>query len=216
MLNILGGRDPDTHLRVAKAALNVRRAAIHLYGKGDGRPGRKMGHVTVTATTVSEAEEVISPLIKLVDEIRAEARQPQTTANSALALQRRPRPVVAVTMGSDSDLNVLLPGIRLLEEFGVPFHTTITSAHRTPERMFQFAKEAESKGIQVIIAAAGGAAHLPGMIAAISPLPVIGVPVKASTLDGWDSLLSIVQMPVRLPLFFSLLFPTWLLFLQSS
>ena len=105
-------------------------------------------------------------------------------------------PVVAVVMGSDSDLPVLLPGIQLLEELSVPYYTTITSAHRTPHRMIKFAEEAASKGIKVIIAAAGGAAHLPGMLAAITRLPVIGVPVKASTLDGLDSLLSMVQMPV--------------------
>jgi phosphoribosylaminoimidazole carboxylase len=99
-------------------------------------------------------------------------------------------------MGSDSDLPVLKPGIALLRDLGIPTSVTITSAHRTPARMFTFAKEAAEKGYKVIIAAAGGAAHLPGMIASATPLPVIGVPVKGSTLDGMDSLLSIVQMPV--------------------
>ena len=108
------------------------------------------------------------------------------------------RPLIAVTMGSDSDLSILKPGLEVLEELDVPYFLTITSAHRTPERMFQFAKEAISNGYKVIIAAAGGAAHLPGMIAASTTLPVIGIPVKTSNLEGLDSLLSIVQMPVSI------------------
>ena len=94
-------------------------------------------------------------------------------------------------MGSDSDLPVLKPGLALLKTLGVPYHLTITSAHRTPHRMTELAETAASRGFKVIIAAAGGAAHLPGMIAASTPLPVIGVPVKGSILDGMDSLLSI-------------------------
>ena len=99
-------------------------------------------------------------------------------------------------MGSKSDSSVLAPGIALLKELGVPVYVTITSAHRTPDRMYSFAREAADKGIKVIIAAAGGAAPLPGMIAASTHLPVLGVSVKASALDGLDSLLSQVQMPV--------------------
>ncbi len=110
-----------------------------------------------------------------------------------------PQPLVAVTMGSDSDLPVLKPGLELLTVLRIPFHVTITSAHRTPLRMTEFASSAAANGFKVIIAAAGGAAHLPGMIAASTPLPVIGVPVKGSTLDGIDSLLSIVQMPRGVP-----------------
>lgn len=110
-----------------------------------------------------------------------------------------PQPLVAVTMGSDSDLPVLKPCLALLTTFGIPFYQTITSAHRTPLRMTEFASTAAAKGFKVIIAAAGGAAHLPGMIAASTTLPVIGVPVKGSTLEGMDSLLSIVQMPRGVP-----------------
>jgi phosphoribosylaminoimidazole carboxylase len=102
-------------------------------------------------------------------------------------------------MGSDSDLPVLKPGLELLTNLGIPFHVTITSAHRTPLRMTEFASSAAANGFKVIIAAAGGAAHLPGMVAASTPLPVIGVPVKGSTMDGMDSLLSIVQMPRGVP-----------------
>lgn len=103
-------------------------------------------------------------------------------------------------MGSDSDLPVMQKAADILTELQVPFNMTIVSAHRTPARMFEFASTAHLKGIKVIIAGAGGAAHLPGMVAAISPLPVIGVPVKSSnSIDGWDSILSILQMPEGVP-----------------
>jgi 5-(carboxyamino)imidazole ribonucleotide mutase len=103
-------------------------------------------------------------------------------------------------MGSKSDLNVMQQAADVLTELKVPYEITIVSAHRTPERMFEYAKSAVDKGIQVIIAGAGGAAHLPGMVASITPLPVIGVPVKSSnSIDGWDSVLSILQMPGGVP-----------------
>jgi 5-(carboxyamino)imidazole ribonucleotide mutase len=103
-------------------------------------------------------------------------------------------------MGSDSDLPVMQEAANMLEYFGIPYEISIVSAHRTPERMFDFAKSAAGRGIRVIIAGAGGAAHLPGMVASITPLPVIGVPVKSSnSLDGWDSILSILQMPNGIP-----------------
>jgi 5-(carboxyamino)imidazole ribonucleotide mutase len=110
------------------------------------------------------------------------------------------KPLVSIIMGSDSDLNVMQEAGKILKEFKIPFEITIVSAHRTPKRLFEFAEKAHQRGIQVIIAGAGGAAHLPGMVAAISPLPVIGVPVKSSnSLDGWDSILSILQMPGGVP-----------------
>ncbi|MCC7465704.1 MAG: 5-(carboxyamino)imidazole ribonucleotide mutase [Saprospiraceae bacterium] len=108
--------------------------------------------------------------------------------------------MVSIIMGSDSDLPVMQKAADILTELQVPFTMTIVSAHRTPARMFEFAYTAHQKGIKVIIAGAGGAAHLPGMVAAISPLPVIGVPVKSSnSIDGWDSILSILQMPEGVP-----------------
>ena len=109
-------------------------------------------------------------------------------------------PFVSIVMGSDSDLQVMKQAAEVLQQLEVPFDITFISAHRTPERMFTFAKEAHTKGVKVIIAGAGGAAHLPGMIAALTPLPVIGVPVKsANSIDGWDSILSILQMPNGVP-----------------
>lgn len=109
------------------------------------------------------------------------------------------KPIAAIIMGSDSDLPVMKAAAVILEEFQVSFELTVVSAHRTPERMVSWAKEAETRGIEVIIAGAGGAAHLPGMVASLTPLPVIGVPVKTSALGGLDSLLSIVQMPRGVP-----------------
>jgi 5-(carboxyamino)imidazole ribonucleotide mutase len=109
------------------------------------------------------------------------------------------KPQVGVIMGSDSDLPVMQAAADVLEELQVPYALSIVSAHRTPKRLYAYAAEAVDRGLRVIIAGAGGAAHLPGMVAAITPLPVIGVPVKTSTLSGQDSLLSIVQMPAGVP-----------------
>ncbi|KAI4216130.1 MAG: hypothetical protein LQ351_001630 [Letrouitia transgressa] len=188
MLNILGGASPDFHLELATRALSVTNANIHLYGKGTARPGRKMGHITVTASTMGQAEAIIQPLVDFAD------KKPQ---NSTLF---KPTATIGVVMGSDSDLKVLVPGLRLLKTyFEIEIQVDITSAHRTPEWMAEYASTAAYRGIKVIIAGAGGAAHLPGMVAAYTSLPVIGVPVKGSTMDGMDSLLSIVQMPRGVP-----------------
>jgi len=107
---------------------------------------------------------------------------------------------VAIIMGSESDWRVMQPAFDVLKELGVESEPQIVSAHRTPEKMYSFAKNAEAEGVKVIIAGAGGAAHLPGMVASLTTLPVIGVPVKsANSLDGWDSVLSILQMPAGIP-----------------
>lgn len=107
---------------------------------------------------------------------------------------------VGIIMGSKSDLNIMQDAADILKELGVNFEMTVVSAHRTPERMFDYAKSAASRGLKVIIAGAGGAAHLPGMVASITQIPVIGVPVKSSnSIDGWDSILSILQMPNGIP-----------------
>ncbi|KAA8828723.1 MULTISPECIES: 5-(carboxyamino)imidazole ribonucleotide mutase [Bifidobacterium] len=108
-------------------------------------------------------------------------------------------PLVAVVMGSSSDWETMKHACEMLDQFGVPYHKQVISAHRTPELMADFAHSAREKGFHVIIAGAGGAAHLPGMIAAQTTLPVIGVPVRSHALSGWDSLLSIVQMPGGIP-----------------
>ena len=107
---------------------------------------------------------------------------------------------IGIIMGSKSDLPVMQDAADVLKEFGIDYEITVVSAHRTPERMFNYAKEAQGRGLKVIIAGAGGAAHLPGMVASITTLPVIGVPVKSSnSIDGWDSILSILQMPNGIP-----------------
>jgi len=108
-------------------------------------------------------------------------------------------PVVGIVMGSDSDWPVMEPAALALEEFGVPYEAHVLSAHRTPRRMLDYAEGAAGRGLRVLIAGAGGAAHLPGMVAAATPLPVIGVPRSLDRLDGLDSLLSIVQMPAGVP-----------------
>lgn len=109
------------------------------------------------------------------------------------------QPLVGVIMGSDSDLPVMSQAAEILDEFGISYELTIVSAHRTPDRMYEYAKSAEKKGLKVIIAGAGGSAHLPGMTAALTTLPVIGVPIQTKTLSGIDSLYSIVQMPPGIP-----------------
>lgn len=111
------------------------------------------------------------------------------------------KPLISIVMGSDSDLPVMHQAAEILTQFEIPFELDIVSAHRTPEKMYDYAKNAHERGIKVIIAGAGGAAHLPGMIASLTPLPVIGVPVKSNsnTTEGWDSVLSILQMPGGVP-----------------
>jgi 5-(carboxyamino)imidazole ribonucleotide mutase len=110
------------------------------------------------------------------------------------------QPKIGIIMGSKSDLNVMQDAADVLKELGVPYEITVVSAHRTPDRMFSYARAAAGRGLKVIIAGAGGAAHLPGMVASLTHLPVIGVPVKSSnSIDGWDSILSILQMPNGIP-----------------
>ena len=109
-------------------------------------------------------------------------------------------PLVGIIMGSDSDLPVMQDAADILQQLNIPFELTVVSAHRTPARMVEYAQRARERGLKVIIAGAGGAAHLPGMVASLTPLPVIGVPIKSSnSIDGWDSVLSILQMPNGVP-----------------
>src|SRR3954468_5011299 len=110
------------------------------------------------------------------------------------------QPLVGIIMGSDSDLNIMQGTADMLKEFQIEFELTVVSAHRTPLRMIEYASQASTRGLKVIIAGAGGAAHLPGMVASVTSLPVIGVPIKSSnSIDGWDSVLSILQMPNGIP-----------------
>lgn len=199
MLNIIGTSSELRELDIIKnAALAIPGASIHLYGKAVNRKGRKMGHITIVADSDASLRNRLRPLLKAllpdnsVDEITKYAPTPLGSGYSS------PYPLVGIIMGSDSDLPVMLPAARILDRFGVPYELTIVSAHRTPDRLVEYARSASSRGLRTIIAGAGGAAHLPGMVAAMTSLPVIGVPVKGSSLDGVDSLHSIVQMPVCL------------------
>ncbi|KEY71288.1 hypothetical protein S7711_08869 [Stachybotrys chartarum IBT 7711] len=210
MLNILGGPREDSHEKlIDMASLHYDEhmdTYIHLYGK-ESKPGRKIGHITVTSYEPDkDLEQLAAPFINEVNAIRqdrldaASAQiRPSEVAKPSTSSRNRNSPLVVVTMGSDSDLPVLKGAFEVFESFGVPYDFTITSAHRTPHRMVELGKSAAARGVRVLIAAAGGAAHLPGMLASETVLPVIGVPVKATHLDGHDSLLSIVQMPRGCP-----------------
>uniref|UniRef100_M4BJH1 phosphoribosylaminoimidazole carboxylase n=1 Tax=Hyaloperonospora arabidopsidis (strain Emoy2) TaxID=559515 RepID=M4BJH1_HYAAE len=188
MVNVLGDAtsSEDVSFALLRNSLNIPGAAAHFYGKAGVRPGRKLGHVTITAPNLEELTK------------RATALSPECAKSSGLLKLER-KPLVGIVMGSDSDLPTMAAAADMLEKFGVPYELTIVSAHRTPLRMYEYAQSAATRGLKVIIAGAGGAAHLPGMIAALTPLPVVGVPVKTSTLNGKDSLLSIVQMPRGVP-----------------
>ncbi|KZT51300.1 phosphoribosylaminoimidazole carboxylase [Calocera cornea HHB12733] len=197
MLNILGLSSSFSEIRqLVDAALGVEGATVHLYGKAESRKGRKMGHITVVGQSDAEVRARLRPLLAALppdrqnDAYAPPAQQPGFSS---------PHPLVGIIMGSDSDLPTMLPAARILDHFALPYELTIVSAHRTAERMAAYARGAASRGLRVVIAGAGGAAHLPGMVAAMTPLPVVGVPVRGSALDGVDSMWSIVQMPRGVP-----------------
>ena len=175
------------------AAMSMPRAVVHWYGKGY-QQGRKMGHVTITADSHAELDGPLAELLR-AEGIDDGVLLPRVGGGAAA----RPLPLVGVIMGSHSDLPTMQDAVEILREFGVPHEVDVVSAHRTPEKLMTYSRSASDRGLQVIIAGAGGAAHLPGMVAAMTPLPVIGVPIKTSTLNGQDSLLSIVQMPRGVP-----------------
>ncbi|KAK6461462.1 Phosphoribosylaminoimidazole carboxylase [Scheffersomyces coipomensis] len=194
MLNILGDKTvPDKELEICRRALEIPHASVYLYGKTT-RADRKMGHINIVSSSIQDCQSRLAYILD--DESYLEKGQSLPPLN---LIRPSETPLVGVIMGSDSDLPVMSIGANILKKFGVPFELTIVSAHRTPQRMSQYANEAAKRGLKVIIAGAGGAAHLPGMVAAMTPLPVIGVPVKGSVLDGVDSLHSIVQMPRGIP-----------------
>lgn len=185
MYNILGEEDGEPGFfkahQLMKRALSVPGASVHWYDKSEMKRQRKMGHITIVGSSMNVVEAKLKSVLE--EEKGDDVNSPQ----------------VGIIMGSDSDLPVMKDAARILNIFGVPHEVRIVSAHRTPELMFSYATSAAERGVQVVIAGAGGAAHLPGMVAALTPLPVIGVPVRASSLDGLDSLLSIVQMPRGVP-----------------
>ncbi|KKA30934.1 hypothetical protein TD95_004334 [Thielaviopsis punctulata] len=214
MVNVLGGAGPASHAPLISLAETLYSddmdVHIHMYGK-DAKPSRKIGHITLCSNkSIAELEALAKPLIDEAAKIRLErveagskalrnmAAAPAKSATAASAPVDK-KAQVLVIMGSDSDMPVLRAGLEILDEFGVPIRVDITSAHRTPGYMAKVVEAASADGIKVIIGAAGGAAHLPGMAASHTPLPVIGVPVKATHLDGVDSLHSIVQMPRGIP-----------------
>ena len=189
MKNILGdGEGPEAMRRMHDlmgAALATPGANAHWYDKPDARAGRKMGHLTVTGAHATEATARLEQVLAIA-----------AGDKNAVA---KPPPSVGIIMGSDSDLPTMAAAAEVLESFGVGVEVTVVSAHRTPQRMFEYAKSAAGRGLRCIIAGAGGAAHLPGMVAAMTPLPVIGVPVPLKHLDGVDSVHSILQMPRGVP-----------------
>ena len=191
MVNVLGAKSgtiEDT-MKGSNAALSIPRATVHWYGKAGCRAGRKMGHINITADSHGELDIPLGKILAL-EEIPENVLPGGGLSKS---------PLVGVIMGSHSDLPTMQAAVEILKEFNIPYEVDIVSAHRTPDKLVSYSRSAASRGLQVIIAGAGGAAHLPGMVAAITPLPVVGVPIKTSTLNGQDSLLSIVQMPRGIP-----------------
>lgn len=211
MLNMLGEADDDEGVRIAHdlmaKAYKAPGASVHWYDKAGMRKGRKIGHINIVAGSREEGRQKLAVLdpaaadsLRRSDEAARRAGVLTAAAGSSSGGSGSGAKV-GIIMGSDSDLPTMKAAEDVLREFGVPCELSIVSAHRTPERMMDYARSAHKRGLQVIIAGAGGAAHLPGMVAAMTPLPVIGVPVKpaGAYLDGMDALLSIVQMPKGVP-----------------
>lgn len=186
VVNVLGADSTEATLQSSNAALTMPRAVVHWYGKKGCRKGRKMGHINLTANSHGELDAPLAQLLELEN-------IPLSVLPSGTC------PLVGIIMGSQSDLPTMHAAVDICKKFGVPYEVDIVSAHRTPDKLVSYARGAAGRGIRVIIAGAGGAAHLPGMVASMTPLPVIGVPVKTSTLSGVDSLYSIVQMPRGIP-----------------
>jgi len=191
MVNVLGAKSglmEDT-IKSSNAALAMPRAVVHWYGKAQCRAGRKMGHINLTGHSHGEIDASMAELLAL--EGIPVSLLPGGKLESS--------PVVGIVMGSQSDLPTMHAAVDILKKFGIAYEVDIVSAHRTPDKLMTYSRSAAGRGLRVLIAGAGGAAHLPGMVAAMTPLPVIGVPVKTSTLSGVDSLYSIVQMPRGVP-----------------
>ncbi|GAB2221320.1 hypothetical protein Droror1_Dr00012495 [Drosera rotundifolia] len=189
MYNILGEDEGEQGFhqsdKLIAQALSIPGLSVHWYDKPEMRKQRKMGHITIVGSSMPIVEGRLNSLLQ---EGSSDGQSPDADL-----------PIVGIIMGSDSDLPVMKEAARILNMFGVKNEVRIVSAHRTPELMVSYAKSARRRGVRIMIAGAGGAAHLPGMVAAMTSLPVIGVPVRSSSLDGLDSLLSIVQMPRGVP-----------------
>ncbi len=226
MVNVLGADRDDLYRAYLHVLAHDPAVKVHMYGKGV-RPGRKLGHVNLTGADAPEhllararhAADFIAgvdtdPHPDFSDAAQAAGAQiatsgsggPATDAAAATASaagstrsDSEARPRVGIVMGSDSDWPTMSAAADSLREFGIPFTAEVVSAHRMPEDMVEWGRTAADRGLEVIIAGAGGAAHLPGMLASLTSLPVIGVPVPLAHLDGMDSLLSIVQMPAGVP-----------------
>ncbi|CAO2205244.1 unnamed protein product [Urochloa humidicola] len=186
MYNILGEDEGEAGFFLAhqliERALNIPGASVHWYAKPEMRKQRKMGHITIVGPSKMSVKSRLDKVLQ-----------------SDTYTPKKASPRISIIMGSDSDLSVMKDAENIIKKFNIPVETTIVSAHRTPERMYEYAKSAKDRGVEVIIAGAGGAAHLPGMVASLTCLPVLGVPIKTQSLSGLDSLLSIVQMPKGIP-----------------
>lgn len=194
MLNLLGdNNEKDAELKICERALQTPGSSVYLYGK-ESRPKRKVGHINIISSCMKDSQRKLDYIVGTNPEPAVKSVVERMNDNAKVV-----EPLVGIIMGSDSDLPVMADACKILTNFGVPFEVTIVSAHRTPHRMSKYSIEASSRGVKAIIAGAGGAAHLPGMVAAMTPLPVIGVPVRGSQLGGVDSLHSIVQMPRGVP-----------------
>ena len=202
MINILGkNTSMEDTMNEFQRLSAVAGAGPHWYGKTASRPGRKMGHVTVNGRSIEDLAERLASVADLVGEdgMPKERSHAGSNGSGANKTSSNSNVDVCVIMGSDSDLPCMVAACDILDDFQITYEVSIVSAHRTPERMVKYATGALGRGVKCIIAGAGGAAHLPGMVAAMTPLPVIGVPVKTSALSGVDSLYSIVQMPRGVP-----------------
>jgi len=211
MVNVLGRDVGEKGFELARApilkALELPGAYAHWYGKAETKPGRKMGHVTLVGSDMGDVLARTRTLLGAIGELALPGfppvpegicTPPMVAALTAIE-EGTVQPLVGIIMGSDSDLPKMKPACEMLRDLQVPFEVTVVSAHRTPHRMVEYAEAAAGRGLKVIIAAAGGAAHLPGMTASLTSLPVIGVPIALKFLDGVDSLHSIVQMPKGIP-----------------
>lgn len=200
MINVLGSKDEKdiTTLASSNYANQLSsennadiHTSVHWYAKKEVRSGRKMGHINLVTNQSLYEPKILESLYNLLDL--------EQIPRSSIPINNNPTPVVGIIMGSHSDLPTMQDAVNVLKEFNIPYEVDIVSAHRTPLKLMEYSTQAAARGLQVIIAGAGGAAHLPGMVASLTPLPVIGVPILTSTLSGVDSLYSIVQMPKGIP-----------------